>query len=140
MITNSYYHANVFRSCSGLKPQNLFSLLILSWLLKVCSCRVLEPESPLATDTVVKVSGTVSFCCCSKLRQVQWLQTSQICFLILDVRSPERCRQGCIPFLETLGENLFLLLLAYQQPPTFIDLWSLPLPSKPAAEHLQIFL
>ena len=106
MIPNSYYHVKVFRSRSGLKPQNLFGLLILPWLLKVCSCKMLEPESPLATDTVAKVSVTVSSCCCRKLLQVQWLQISHICcFLILDVRSSERSRQGCIPFLEPQGKT-----------------------------------
>ena len=76
MIANSYYHVKVFRSCSGLKPQNLFGLADSFMVPEGLQRQNVGARKP--TDMEVKVSVTVSYCCCSKLLQVQRLQTSQI--------------------------------------------------------------
>lgn len=122
---------------SGLKPQNLFGLLILPWLLKVCSCKMLEP-SPLATDTVAKVSVTVSSCCCRKLLQVQWL-LSRICYF---------SNSGCQGVQKKVSAGLYPFSGASGGKPVHCCFWltsshlhsltcSLPPSSKPAAKHLE---
>ena len=61
-------------------------------------------------------SVSFSYSCCIKQPQTLWLKTTQIYLTVLKVRVwngsyelKSRCPQGCVLFLEALGENISFL-------------------------------